>query len=93
METCRSELIQRSEQYGIVPKDLMMDRRISVTAKAVYAALATFGRTCFPSAETIAKGLGISRRTFFRAVKELEEAERLEVERRHNKTSLYSLKA
>lgn len=93
METCRSELIEKREQYGIVPKSLMMDRRISVTAKVVYVALATFGQACYPSAETIAKGLGISRRTFFRAVKELEEAERLEVERRHNKTNFYHLKA
>lgn len=91
METCRSELIQRSEQYGIVPKDLMMDGRISTTAKAVYAALATFGQTCYPSSETMAKGLGIKRHTYFKALRELEVAGRVEVEKRPFKSNVYHL--
>lgn len=91
METCRSELIEKREQYGIVPKGLMMDRRISVTAKAVYAALASFGQTCYPSAETISKGLGINRHTFFKAVKELEDAGKLERERKPFSANIYHL--
>ena len=40
-----------AENYGIVPKDLMMNSNISTTAKAVYAALSTFGKESAPYVE------------------------------------------
>ena len=91
METCRSELIQRSEQYGIVPKDLMMDSRISKSAKLVYAALATFGQTCFPSVKTMTAGIGMNKDTYYRAIEELEKKGRLRVERTKGKPNIYHL--
>ena len=91
METCRSELIQRSEQYGIVPKDLMMDRRISKSAKLVYAALATFGQTCFPSVKTLSNGIGMKPHTIHKALHELEQIDRITIERVRGQASVYHL--
>ena len=81
-----------AENYGIVPKDLMMNSNISTTAKAVYAALSTFGKDCFPSAATMIKGMGICKDTYFKALNELEKAGRLTVERRPFKGNIYHLR-
>lgn len=91
METCRSELIQRSEQYGIVPKDLMMDSRISKSAKLVYAALATFGQTCYPSVKTLSGGIGMKSHTVYKALHELEQIGRITIERAKGQANVYHL--
>lgn len=81
-----------AENYGIVPKDLMMNSNISTTAKAVYAALSTFGKDCFPSADTMSAGLGIDKHTYFRVLKELEATGRVVIERRPFKANIYHLR-
>lgn len=71
-----SEAEERNDGFGIVTKDVMLDPLIGTTAKAVYAAISTHRNTgtgdCFPSIETIATGLAISRRTVQRCLDELE---------------------
>lgn len=73
-----SEAEERNDAFGIITKDVIMDPMISTTAKAVYCVLAVHRNSetgnCFPSVETMAKGLGLSTRTVRRCLDELEQA-------------------
>lgn len=60
--------------YGIIPKKVMRDKRLTVEAKAIYAYLASFagaGNTAFPSVELICAEIGVSNDRFYRHRKQL----------------------
>lgn len=58
-----------SKGYGIIPKLVMQDRDLSITAKAIYAYLASYsgsGDSCFPSRDRVCYDLGIGKDTFIK---------------------------
>lgn len=63
--------------YGKIPKAVMQDRRLTVTAKAIYAYFSSFagaGTSAFPSVEKACYDLGINRpETFIKHRKNLEQ--------------------
>ena len=63
--------------FGMVPRQLITDRKIGHAAKTLYAALATYANAdgeCWPSHETLCNDLGIKdSRTLRVGLKELEE--------------------
>ena len=80
--------------YLILAKDLAADKRISVTARLLFAQLLDHRNRhtgqCNPRAIVLAGELGISRRTVDRALKELRKAEMLTV-KRTGRASTYDL--
>lgn len=68
--------------FGILPKSIMMDTRISLQAKGVFAYLVTYagnGDTAFPKRETIMYHLNISKDSLTKYLKELKDNGYLEV--------------
>lgn len=64
----------RAKGYGILPKAVMKDRRLSIEAKAIYGYLATYagnGTTAFPSVRLLLLDLGISKNRFYTHRKQL----------------------
>lgn len=60
--------------YGVLPKYVMLDRDLSLTAKTIYAflcSLAGNGETTYPSVETIKSYLGIGESAYSARLKEL----------------------
>lgn len=60
--------------YGMVPKLVMLDKRLHVTAKAIYAYFCSYtgaGVTCFPSRKKICNDLDISIESFIKYSKQL----------------------
>ena len=58
----------KSAGYGIMPRRVAMDGKISMTAKSIYACISVFAGaagTAFPSASLIISQLGISESTFY----------------------------
>jgi DNA-binding transcriptional ArsR family regulator len=79
-----------------VPNFLLNDPKISANAKVVYAKLLSYAWNndrVFPGQDTMSKDVGMSQSIISRAVKELEEQEWLEIQRRgQGKTNIYILK-
>ena len=72
-----------SAGYGIIPKLVMMDRDLHVTAKAIYAYFCSYtgaGDTCFPSRKKICYDLNIAFDTFSRHLKTLITSGYIKVE-------------
>lgn len=58
----------RPAGYGIMPRQIAMDRNLSMTAKSIYACISVFAGaagTAFPSASLIISQLGISESTYY----------------------------
>lgn len=69
--------------YGFVPKLVMQDRSISISAKAVYAYFCSFtgsGDCCFPTRKKICYDLGISNDSLSKYIKQLVDNGYLQVE-------------
>lgn len=67
----------RSAGYGIVPKLVMLDRRISIGAKGLYAYLSSYaGRDneCYPTRSKICYDLKICSSVMSRCIRELTDA-------------------
>ena len=65
------------EGYGQIPKIVMCDKRLSVTAKAIYAYLCSYaggGNQAFPGSAKICEDLGITKDTFFKHFNQIEDA-------------------
>lgn len=65
-----------SAGYGVVPKAVMQDRELNITAKCLYAYFCSFagvGDSCFPSRNKICYDLNISPHTFHKHLRELTE--------------------
>ncbi len=63
--------------YGQIPKVVMCDKGLSVTAKAIYAYLSSYaggGNQAFPGTARICSDLGISKDTFYKHFKQIEYA-------------------
>lgn len=63
-----------SKGYGIMPKMVALDDKLSIEAKAIYALLTSFsgaGNSAFPAIDTITHYLNISERRFLKYRKEL----------------------
>ena len=76
----------RAAGYGMLPRMVMEDQRISAKAKALYAYLAGYtggGKAAFPEVKKTLYYLHLSRNTYFTLIKELVEVNYIEVEQRH----------
>ena len=65
------------EGYGQIPKLVMCDKRLSVTAKSIYAYIASYaggGNQAFPGTVRMCSDLSISRETFYKHFKQIEDA-------------------
>ncbi len=65
-----------SKGYGIIPKLMMKDTRLSVESKAIYAYLCSYcgaGNTAFPSVALICHDLEISERRYQKHLKQLKD--------------------
>lgn len=63
--------------YGLIPREIMRDKNISIQAKALYSYLASFAGNsgkAYPSVELMLSELGITRNTFYKYLKELKES-------------------
>jgi len=64
----------KSAGYGMLPRAVMFDKRLSKTAKVLYAYLASYsgaGKVSFPSKKSIKYRLGIGEATYQRKMSEL----------------------
>ena len=71
------------EGYGIIPKMVMKDRRLTIEAKSIYALLCSYagrGNTAFPSIETQCYYLNISERRYLKHRKLLVDANYISIE-------------
>lgn len=76
----------KSAGYGMLPRMVMFDQRLSCTAKVIYAYLASFsgaGQVAFPKTEMIRRHLGLSKDTFFKHMKQLVETNYISRVQRH----------
>lgn len=63
-----------SAGYGTIPKAVMQDRNLNISAKALYAYFCSFtgaGDTCFPTRKKICLDLGISNDTLGKQLRQL----------------------
>lgn len=69
--------------YGTIPKAVMMDRRLTVCAKAIYAYFCSFcgaGSQAFPHVGKILRDMQISRNYYYRSLKLLKDYDYVRVE-------------
>ena len=74
--------------YGILPKNVMKDRNLSIGAKGVFAYLCAYAGSedhSFPSRDLITHELGINKDTLTKYMKELKESRYIQV--KQNKTN------
>lgn len=75
--------------YGTVPKKVMVDRNLHIQSKALYAYFCSYsgaGNSCIPSQKLICKQLSLTRNTLVKYIKELEEANYIEVIKNQSET-------
>ena len=78
----------RRAGYGLLPKSVMLDPRLTATAKAIYAYICSFagaGRTAFPRKATILYHLSLSPGTYTKAVAQLTQAGYLIINQRRER--------
>lgn len=74
-----SSIIQdgiKSAGYGDIPRSVMQDDRMDIKAKAVYAYFASYagsGKAAFPGVSQIVADLGVSKSTYQKAMRILQE--------------------
>lgn len=76
-----------SQGYGIVPKAVMRDQRLTIDSKAIYAYLVSFagaGKTAFPRRTTILTDLGLSKTTYYKHFSLLLQYDYIRVQRKKN---------
>jgi hypothetical protein len=97
----KGKIVFRDEIEGIgwtqFPNLVMLDRRLTDTAKLLYANLRRFARqdgACFPGQERLAHDMNSSPRTIFRRLEELKEVGLITVQRRGRPmTNLYFIES
>jgi len=75
-----------SKGYGIIPKLVMQDRRLSAEAKAIYSYMCSYmgsGNTAFPSVKKICYDLNMSKDRYYNHVKQLIDCGYIEVHRQY----------
>ena len=83
---------ERTKGYGLIPKQVMQDRRLSVEAKAIYAYFCSYagaGETAFPGVEKILYDLGIGRTRYYKHLDSLKELGYLQVKQEHGDKSQF----
>lgn len=79
--------------FGVLPKRVMIDKNLSIQAKAIFAYLCTYaGNTdnAFPGRQLITYQLGISKDTFTKYLKELKDKGYIEVYKREREKGKFS---
>jgi hypothetical protein len=79
--------------YGIVAKDVLRDKKLSIQAKALYAYLCSYaGRDnkAFPSTEKISSDLNISTRSLYKYLKELKDLKYISVSQEREEDGTFS---
>lgn len=87
MDKLRSEGTILEAGYGLIPKVIMRDKNISITAKAIYAYICSYagaGMTAYPSTGLMCSDLGINKNTYFKHLNMLKDNGYIEVKK--NKT-------
>lgn len=83
------------DAFGHVMMKIMRDKNISGTAKLIYSYLCAFANSktgeCYPSLSTILEELNISKNTFYRYIKELEDKKIIERKQHKNRPTIYKL--
>ena len=72
--------------FGIIPKLVMQDKRLTAEAKAIYSYFCSYagaGKTAFPSRSKIIADLGVSKNRFYVHFNQLKEYGYIEVEQEH----------
>ncbi len=70
--------------YGLIPRNIMRDKNISLQAKAIFSYLASFAgnkESAYPSVELMMNELNMSSGTFYKYLKELREHGIVEVKK------------
>lgn len=73
-----------SNGFGIAPKTVMRDRRISAEAKAIYCYFQSFAGSsgkAFPKRETILADLGMSKDRYYKHLKQLTDLDYIRLEK------------
>lgn len=73
----------KAKGYGVLPKMLMLDRELSIEAKAIYSYFCSYagaGTTAFPSVKKIIDDLCISRSRYYKHFNLLKDLGYIEVE-------------
>ena len=76
----------KSLGYGMIPKAVLMDERLSVKAKGIYAYFASYtgsGNSSFPKKDNILFHLGINESTYYVHYRQLIECNYLTTKQRH----------
>ncbi|WP_129600923.1 helix-turn-helix domain-containing protein [Anaerophilus nitritogenes] len=84
----------KARGFGIIPKLVMLDRKLTIEAKAIYSYFCSYagaGTTAFPSRDKICKDLGISIKRWYKHFNLLKELGYIKVEQiRSKKGDKYS---
>ncbi len=73
-----------AQGYGLNPKIVMRDKRLTTTAKAIYAYIASFaggGSQAFPNRDMMLDELGLTKDTYYKHMKILRDTDYIRVER------------
>ncbi len=79
--------------FGIIPKLVMKDKRLTVYAKVIYSYFCSYagaGTTAFPKVAQVVNDLGISRDTFNKHMKLLKQYGYIKVEQQRNERGVYA---
>lgn len=79
--------------YGTIPKSVMQDQELSISAKAVYSYFCSYtgaGDTCFPSRQKICYDLGISKDRLGKSLTQLVQMGYVQVEQVKNEKGQFS---
>lgn len=85
-----------SQGFTQIPNALLRDKKLSPSAKLCYSMLLSYAwqkEACFPGQEKLGEDIGMTRKSVYRFLKELERFGYLETKRRGlGKTNVYVLK-
>ena len=77
-----------SKGFGVIPKMVMQDKRLTAQSKAIYAYFCSYagaGKTAFPSRTKIMDDLGMSKETYYRHFNNLKELGYIKSQQEHKK--------
>jgi len=79
------DIISNGGGFTQVPNSILVSKKVSVGAKLTYALLLKYAWQndfCFPGQKRLADDIGVTKRSFFSFVKELEKAGFIKIQRR-----------
>lgn len=82
-----------AQGYGLNPKIVMRDKRLTTTAKAIYGYIASFaggGNQAFPNRDMMLDELQITKDTYYRHLKHLLNADYIRIEHTRSKGGIYN---